>query len=115
MNKFIISTMCFAFLNLACQKTSPTAPANTVAQQTVTLPGNALASLRWSSQAGQQLGFLIEQSKDGISFSQIQTVLDSINNVTITGLLTGQKYFFRIRSYNSFGNSPYTTVVSVVK
>jgi hypothetical protein len=115
MNKFIISTMCFVLLNMACQKTNPTSPTSNVAQQTVTLPGNASATLSWTAQAGQQLGFLIEQSKDGLSFSQIQTVLDGINNVTITGLLAGQKYFFRVRSYNLTGDSPYSTVVNVTK
>jgi hypothetical protein len=70
-------------------------------------------TLSWSANAGEQQGFLIEQSSDGTNFTQVQTVPDGTNTATITGLLDGATYSFRIRGYNASGDSPYTSIVMV--
>ena len=74
--------------------------------------GEALVS--WHSVPGGQTGFTIEQSSDGQSYSQIQQVPDGTNSVIIGGLKSGQTYYFRMRSYNQTGFSPYTQVAAIV-
>ena len=70
--------------------------------------------LSWNANAGAQSGFYLETSRDGVSFQQSQQVLDPTNTAIISGLISGQKYYFRVRAYNQVGDSPYTAVVSAI-
>jgi hypothetical protein len=67
--------------------------------------------LNWTSNKGEQQGFDIEESSDGVNFTQVQTVPDGTNTATIAFATPNQKYYFRIRSYNQAGFSPYSPVV----
>lgn len=68
-------------------------------------------NLTWTSNAGEQEGFYIEESTDGTNYSQILTVPDGTNNAVIVMPGPG-KYYLRVRSYNQAGNSPYTPIVT---
>jgi len=92
---------------------TPTPMPTTTPGPTPTPTGTPRVQLTWTAVAGQQTGFYIEQSTDGITFTQIQTIPSPTTTTTVTGLTAGQKYYFRIRAYNSLGSSPYTTVVSI--
>jgi hypothetical protein len=81
-------------------------------------PSNPTASvtsdrvlLSWSASSGLPDGYLVEQSSDGSSFTQIQTVTET--TALVDGLTNGQRYFFRVRSFNSAGNSSYSPTVTV--
>jgi titin len=69
-------------------------------------------TLTWGANAGEQTGFYIEQSSDGINFTQVQSVPNGTNQAMISGLYTGKTYYFRIRGYNPAGNSPYSPILT---
>lgn len=74
------------------------------------VPAGPHMQLSWKSNVGEQQGFYIEQSTDGVSYTQIQDIPDGVNttNVNVT---RGQMYYFRIRGYNQAGPSAYSTIV----
>lgn len=67
--------------------------------------------LNWTSNKGEQQGFDVEESTDGVNFTQTQTVPDGTNTASITVSNPTQKYYFRIRGYNQAGFSPYSPTV----
>ena len=75
--------------------------------------GLGQVQLRWAANPGEQDGFSLEQSSDGSEFAEIQKVPDPTTRFLVTGLAPGKTYAFRIRGYNSLGNSPYAKTLSV--
>jgi predicted phage tail protein len=73
----------------------------------------AAVQLSWTASSGGASGYVIEQSTDNVLFTQIQTLNLPSTTTTVVGLTRGRTYYFRIRAYNSVGNSDYSTVVSV--
>lgn len=68
--------------------------------------------LSWQDNAGNETGFKIERSTDGVNFSQIATTgvsATSYSDSTVTGGLT---YTYRVRAYNTYGNSDYSNTGS---
>ena len=73
--------------------------------------------LKWNS-SGKDLakGFIIQYST-GKNFKKkttkkIKVKKHSVHQVEISKLKTGQKYYYRIRGYNKYGNGPWSKVVS---
>jgi len=90
----------------------PSAPSN--------LAANAFAfnlvNLTWVDNSGNEAGFAIEESTDGISFTQIETAGVNVVSANVPGLQAGVTYYFRVRAFNAFQGktySAYTNVVSV--
>jgi hypothetical protein len=54
----------------------------------------------------------VERSSNGKSFKQIATVSASVTAYANTGLSGSTKYFYRLRAYNSQGNSAYSNMAS---
>ena len=69
--------------------------------------------LTWEDNADDETGFKIERKKSGGSYSQIKTVGKNVTAFTDTGLTKNTKYYYRVRAYNSSGNSAYTGEASV--
>jgi len=70
--------------------------------------------LNWHDNSVRETGYKIERSTDGSHFSQINVVSANTQSYTSGGLNNGKKYYFRVRAYNSGGNSHYTNVASAV-
>ncbi|MBI9098405.1 MAG: fibronectin type III domain-containing protein, partial [Spirochaetaceae bacterium] len=68
--------------------------------------------LTWTDNSDNEEGFKIEQSTDGSVFSQIITVTADITSFSVTGLDAETQYFYRVRAYNSIGNSDYSNTVN---
>jgi hypothetical protein len=72
----------------------------------------ASAQITWSASSGAT-GYYIEESSDGVTFAQIDTIAAPTTSLTVPNLSTGQLYYFRIRAYNGGGISPYSDMASV--
>jgi len=69
-------------------------------------------ALTWSDNSSNETGFLLERSVDGINWSQFATVGSNVTSYTDTGLTASTTYQYRIRAYNSAGNSSYSNIGS---
>jgi hypothetical protein len=114
--KLFFSLLCVALLASGCKMktedpvvtTSGNPPSPKLTQVPVTLT--------WGTSTGTVQGYKVEASLDGKRFVEIGTVPYSPGYDSVgvqVKLPTGAKYFFRIRSFNQGGNSPYTAVTSV--
>ncbi|MGZ3693648.1 MAG: fibronectin type III domain-containing protein [Bdellovibrionota bacterium] len=101
----------FCFLLAGCPAGSGSDSGSAPAGSTSASSGPKV-QLNWTQSTGTPAGYYIEQSTDGINFSQVATA--SGTSTLISGLSSGTTYYFRIRAYNAGGTSAYTTIVSAV-
>jgi hypothetical protein len=94
-----------ALMSTATPMVSPTALVAKVSSSTA-------VKLNWSDNSSTETGYKIERSTDGKTFSQINTVGANVESYTSGSLTKGKKYYYRVRGYNSRGNSSYTNVAS---
>ena len=92
--------------------TSPTAPQNLTAtgQQSG-------ANLSWtaplSSGGAPITGYVVQQSTDSTNWSNAGITNQSTTSYSVTGLLNGTTYFFRVRATNDSGDLNYNYVTSL--
>jgi hypothetical protein len=81
------------------------------------LDGNALSRRRirltWQDNSTNESGFRIERSLNGTTFTEIDTRAANAESYTDNNLSSNTLYYYRVRAYNSAGNSAYTSVISV--
>jgi PKD repeat protein len=72
-------------------------------------------NLAWTDNASNEDGFKIERctGTNCTSFAQVATVGANVRNYSNTGLSKNTVYTYRVRAYNSFGNSGYSNSVGV--
>ena len=72
-------------------------------------------TLGWTDNSSDETGFKIERAPDSGgspgTWTQIATVGANVTSYNNTGLTTGTLYWYRVRSYNSNGNSGYTSSI----
>ncbi|KAA3597878.1 MAG: hypothetical protein DWQ06_12320 [Calditrichaeota bacterium] len=67
----------------------------------------------WADQSNDELGFIIERSKNENSgFTVVDSVDANITTFVDTNLEVATKYFYRVTAYNATGNSHYTNTLS---
>jgi pectate lyase len=86
----------------------PAAPSNLAA----TAASTSQINLSWNDNSSNETGFRIERAVGGGTFSQIATVGANVRTFSNTGLSAGTTYSYRVRAYNSSGNSSYTNTAS---
>ena len=65
--------------------------------------------IAWSDNSGNEDGFKIERKQGSAgSWSQIASVGANVESYNSIGLSSGTKYYYRVRAYNSIGNSDYS-------
>ena len=84
--------------------TIPRPPSNL----TATASSSSQINLAWTDNASDETGFEIERSNDGINFAKIADVVANTTSFQNTGLNSSTKYFYRVRSKNSAGNSVFS-------
>jgi hypothetical protein len=70
------------------------------------------AIVQWTDNSTNETGFRVERGTDGINFSEIGTTLANDIDYRDVGLSSGT-YYYRVRSYNGFGNSDYSNTGNV--
>lgn len=68
--------------------------------------------LTWEDNSDDETGFRIERRTSGGDYTQIGTVGKNVTTITNSGLKNDTKYYYRVRAYNTIGNSAYTDEVS---
>src|SRR5664279_1841328 len=99
-----------AFSFSARALTIPNAPANLTASAQSAFQ----IRLSWTDNSADEDGFMVERSLDGTVFTQIAQVAANITNYLNAGLFPGTNYYYRVRAYNSAGNSDYANVANAV-
>ena len=103
----LILLSCFS-LSAGWAATAPEVPSD--------LEASAVSSseikLTWQDNSDNESGFKIERKISGGTYKQIAVVDDGITNYRNTGLSTDTKYYYRVRAYNSTGNSAFTNEAS---
>ncbi|HUR46339.1 MAG TPA: fibronectin type III domain-containing protein, partial [Candidatus Saccharimonadales bacterium] len=90
--------------------TVPGAPLNVLAAP---LTHTAVA-VSWTPADPIVAGYKLEQSANGINFSQIASLPANQTSLPITGLLAQTSYSFRVRATNASGDSPYSAVATII-
>ncbi len=88
----------------------PERPTNLVAK---VISSNRI-DLTWSDNSANELGFKIERKTGSGSFSLVATVGTNVTSYSDTGLSVGTRYTYRVRAYNSAGDSSYSNEVEAV-
>src|SRR5439155_203397 len=91
--------------------TTPTVP-NAPSNLTATAVSSTQINLAWTDNSTDENGFKIERSTDGITFSQIATVAANVTAYSNTGRSAPTTYYYRVRAYNTNGNSSYSNTAS---
>jgi predicted phage tail protein len=90
--------------------TAPAAPTGLVA--TATAASSSAITITWVDQANNEDGFKIERKTGTGSFTQIATVGPNITTFANSGLASATNYTYRVRAYNTVGNSAYSNTAS---
>jgi hypothetical protein len=88
--------------------TVPAAPTNL----TATATSRSRIQLAWVDNSTNETGFRIERSTNGVNFTEIGTVGANVTAVGNINLQRNRLYYYRIRAYNSVGNSGYSNTAS---
>lgn len=90
---------------------APATPSGLVAGINPSNPTSSLV-LSWADNASNETGYSVERSSDGRSFAQIGQAGANAGAWTDTGLNSGTVYYYRVRAFNSSGNSAYSNIGS---
>ncbi len=64
--------------------------------------------LLWTDNSDNETGFRVERKTGAGAFSEIATVGANVTGYSSSGLMENTSYTYRIRAYNSYGNSDYS-------
>ncbi len=89
--------------------TAPAAPSG------ITATGTAYNSVttRWTDSSSNETGFKVERSRNGVDYLEIATLGAGVATYVDNGVIASSNYYYRVRAYNSVGNSNYSNVASV--
>jgi hypothetical protein len=101
-----------AFRASTATPTAPTVPAAPGSLAAAALSSSQI-KLTWADTSSNETGFRIERSGNGgASWSEIALVGSNVTGFTDNGLLAATPYQYRVRAYNSSGNSTYSNSAS---
>ena len=89
--------------------TVPTAPSS-LAAASVAYNGVAV---KWVDNSDNENGFRLERSGNGVDYTEIATLGAGIVSFADNGVVASSNFYYRVRAYNSVGNSAYSNVLSV--
>ena len=85
---------------------------------TATAASTSRINLAWTDNSTDESGFRVERAPDVASapgtFAQVASVGANVVTYSNTGLTTGTRYWYRVRAYNSVGNSDYSNVADAM-
>jgi hypothetical protein len=96
--------------NISLEPTIPIAP---LAPGDLRVPAVTATQvdLAWTDNSNNELGFKIERSFDGQTFTEIASVGSNVTTYSDNTVVAGTLYFYRVLAFNNFGNSVPSNVV----
>ncbi|BAL80363.1 fibronectin type III domain-containing protein [Caldisericum exile] len=79
----------------------------------VNLVSRAEVHLTWKDNSNDEDSFTLERKTEGTSYSVVKNLSANTIETNDTGLIPGTKYYYRIRTHNTYGFSDYSNEVSV--
>jgi Legume lectin domain/Fibronectin type III domain len=79
---------------------------------TATAVTSSQINLQWVDHGSNESGYAVEESTDGIHFAQIGSATVHSTMFAVGGLQPETTYAFRVRAFNSAGDSPFTRTVT---
>jgi len=98
----------FRIVKGAVAPVPPAAPSNL----TATTFSSSQINLSWTDNANNENGFKVEQSTDGIAFTQIAMLASNTVSYSVTGLSASTTYQYRVVSFNDAGNSSFSNTAT---
>ncbi len=71
----------------------------------------SVIQLTWHDMSNNETGFKVERSLDSLA-NWVQISQPVMSSYRDSGLVSGTKYYYRVRAYNSIGNSPFSNIAS---
>ncbi|QLE02216.1 fibronectin type III domain-containing protein [Galbibacter sp. BG1] len=90
----------------------PSDPPNAPSNLTTSTVSSSSISLTWTDNSNDENGFKVERKIGSETFSEVAMVNSNTSSFLDTGLNEETTYYYRVRSYNSNGNSAYTATKS---
>jgi len=109
----LLLSLAIAYLFSAIAVTPPSLPAAPTVL-TATVASCSCINLRWTDNSTNETGFKIErcQGSGCNSFAQITQVGTNVTSYSNTGLSAGVSYSYRVRAFNTTGNSAYSNTAT---
>jgi titin len=98
----------YAFADVITPPSPPAAPSGV----TATAISQTQIALGWTDNAGNETGFRIERSLDGMNFALLTTVAMDVTSFTDTGLSPITTYYYRVIAFNAGGTSAASNIGS---
>ena len=95
-------------VNAVTQPPPPSAPGNLTAMTV----SRTQINLAWTDNSGNETGFNVERSTDGVTFTKVTTTAAGVTTYANTKLTAGKAYYYRVRSINATGTSAPSNVAS---
>lgn len=89
-----------------------TAPASPSGLAATSVAYNGV-SLAWADNAGNETGYDVERSGDGVTYARVASLGADARSFADAGVSASRNYFYRVRAFNSVGFSAYSNSVSV--
>lgn len=99
------------YSNIADATTQDVAP-ESPAELAATAVTYQQVNLSWTDRSGNETGFEVEISIDGVNFQKTGTLPANATSYQATGLKELTKYYFRVRALNAIGYSSYSNVAN---
>jgi hypothetical protein len=96
------------YMSLAGEPSPPPPAPTNLAVSSPTTSADSTLQLAWSDNDATQDGVAIERRTGGGSYSEIARVAGNATSYMDTGLTAGTTYTYRVRGWNSVGNSAYS-------
>ncbi len=74
----------------------------------VTASSSTAVTLVWTDNSDNETGFQIERSTDGVSYTQLNSIPANTTTYVNGKLKKGKHYYFRVRAFNTHGESKYS-------
>ena len=69
--------------------------------------------LSWKDNSANETSFVLEWSRDGKTWTTLDTLASGTTAYSKTGLLKSSFYYFRVKAVNEFGSSAWSTILKV--